>query len=143
MSGCFLRFLTQAGIQKTCKNILFFLNTRLFGISITFSSKLNEREAEMRPFSDLNLGMDFSSIFDRFWGRFGVQNRSKIGFEKVFEMSSQIKGPKMAPRRPKASNLGPTWGPRGVLNGVKKVLKSGLRFKSLLEPQLDPKLTPT
>ena len=57
-------------------------------------------------------------------------------------MSSQIKGPKMAPRRPKASNLGPTWGPRGVLNGVKKVLKSGLKLQSLLEPQLDPNLTP-
>ena len=51
-----------------------FLKIGLFDISITFSSNLKEREAEMRPFSDLNLGMDFH----RYLIDFGVVLGSKI-----------------------------------------------------------------
>ena len=96
---------------------------------------------------DLFRTLIWAWIFHRFLidfgGCFGVQNRSKMRLENAFETRSEIKGPKTAPRRPKASKLGPTWGPRGVLNGVEKVLKSGLKLQSLLEPQLDPNLTPT
>ena len=115
-----------------------FLKIGLFGFSMKLSWKFVARGMEISFLFLLHVGMDFSSIFEGFWGGFGVQNRSKMRCEKELVTGSEKNGFKTAWRPPKevsrrsktlqglevGANLAPRGGPKSIQNRSKSELGS-------------------
>ena len=128
-----------------------FLKIGLFGFSIRLSWNFAARGMEISFLFQLPVGMDSSSIFQWFWGRFAVRNRCKMPCEKELDMRSEKKGfqttqgpPQEVSRRPRTLQgleVGANLAPRGVPKSIQNRSKSELASPQDPRPSRDsPKI---
>ena len=148
-SLCFIDISWYSKNAQTLCVFPLFLKIGLFGFSIRLSWKFAARGMEISFLFLLHVGMDSSSIFQWFWGRFAIRNRCKMRCEKELVMRSEKEGfqttqrpPQEVSRRPRTLQgleVGANLAPRGVPKSIQNRSKSELG--SLQDPR-PPKTPP-